>query len=149
MKAPLTLAAATERGLIVNEKSGILTFSNGDAWDSWSAGNCHVCHWFDPDNAGALCAFEAAAFLSGVSPDLARLFGWERRPHFETGDPRHGWKAPAECAFLRRKDDDRDDDAPPAAPVDPNQLVMGVIDPLPELSHPTLTPIESLVEVCS
>lgn len=99
MTRPPTMVQAEERGLLAADGHDVHTFSNGSEWDGWASGNCHRCRFYDPDAAGTLCAFECAAFLQCVSPELAALFGWEQR---ETQyGPRDGWQAPASCRFFR------------------------------------------------
>lgn len=127
MPNPITLPEARTRGLLTDEKHGVHTFSNGDQWYSWADGNCDACAYYDPDQAGALCAFEAAAFLHIASPDLARMFGWAQ--HTELYGPLSGWRAPEQCAYFRQKKDDGDEYSPPPPPApDPYQLVL-IADP--------------------
>jgi hypothetical protein len=123
MAKPITLPDAAERGLLVEYPNGIHTFSNGSEWYSWADVNCDRCRFYDPEAAGALCAFEAASFLHIASPDLARMFGWLESAEY----PGH-FNPPHECAFLRRKDDRDDDDRPPTPDPDPLQLVL-IADP--------------------
>lgn len=126
-RQPPTLAQAAYQGLLTDEKQGILTFSNGSHWEGWASHNCLECRWWDVDEGGKFCAFEAAAFLGIVSPELARLFGWVRDDHEAAidaafrgvpDDPRQWWEEPALCPFLKHRDDDSPD--PPF--IDPNQL---------------------------
>jgi hypothetical protein len=113
MIPPPTFDEAAERGLLTEQ--GIGTFSNGSEWDGWSSGNCDECRWFDPDVAGKYCAFESAAFLGMVTPELATMFGWILNEQYGEFD------APEQCAFFRDKDSD-DDDRPSVAPIDPAQF---------------------------
>lgn len=126
MPNPITLPEARKRGLLTDEKHGIHTFSNGTSWHMWADGNCYECRHYDPDQAGALCAFEAAAFLHIASPDLARMFGWAQ--HTEQYGPLSGWRAPEQCACFRRRTNDDGEDNPPAPDPDPCQLVL-IADP--------------------
>lgn len=127
----LTLEEAETRGLLTDAKHGIHTFSNGTAWDCWASGNCFDCWHWDPDEAGA-CAFEAAAFLGMVTPDLAQMFGWVQNPEYADyvgksdppGSHRHGWHAPDQCAFFRRRTNDDEGENPPPPEPDPCQLVL-------------------------
>lgn len=119
MKRPPTLDQAEERGQLADAKHGIYTFSNGTEWDFWAEPNCYACRWWDPDCAGAKCAFEGAALLSMVTPELAHLFGWIQDPQWDKPDDhRSGWDSPERCAFWH----DKDDDTPEPEPIDPTQL---------------------------
>lgn len=126
MRKPITLVEARRQQLLAKHHTlGVYTFSNGDEWRSWADQNCYECAHYDPDVAG-LCAFEPAAFMHIVTPDLARLFGWLQDAQYdEPDDHRHGWKAPQTCPFLKRRNDD---DRPPAPDPDPLQLVL-IADP--------------------
>lgn len=115
MKRPPTLADAEARGLLA--KKGIHTFSNGTEWEYWASGNCLSCWFYRLDgDAGEFCAFEAAALLDTVSPELATLFGWKRHEQYADS-----WVSPDECTFFKERPDG-DDDSPPPPPVDPLQL---------------------------
>lgn len=146
MTRPPTLDQARKRGLLAAEKHGIHTFSNGTAWDCWASGNCLDCWYWDPDQAGALCAFEAAAFLGIVSPELAQLFGWIRNAENAQDGERFGWDAPDECRFFRSRTDDNGDDNPPPPDPDPLQLVL-LADPTEDVA--LLVADRELVEVCA
>ena len=125
---------ARKRGLIAVEGQGIHTFSNGTQYECWAEGNCERCKWFDPDEAGALCAFEMAGFLGIVSPELARLFGWIWRG--EEKEKAYGAKfsfdPPRQCAFFK----DRDDDSPDPPIIDPTQLTFLAPDQWPTVDAP-------------
>lgn len=116
--------------VVLPEGRGIHTFSNGSEWDSWASGNCHRCRWFNAEIAGKDCAFECAAFIHKVSPDLALQFGWTQRTT-EYG-PLSGWRAPEECAFFRDVDDNSDGESSPPPFVDPSQFTFLVPDGFPE-----------------
>lgn len=134
MSAPLTMAQAEARGLLVPER-GIYTFSNGSEWDSWASGNCFACRYYDEDTAGRDCAFDSAAFLGMVSPDLARLFGWIQEAEWDRPDDhRDGWDAPQTCACFRAKRDDDNTDPPPPPEPDPRQLVL-IADPSEDIGQ--------------
>lgn len=110
MRKPPTLAEVT----LAKDGENVHTFSNGSEWDSWASRNCYRCKFFNEHgSAGALCAFEAAAFIHAVTPELAELFGWQRD---EYGD----YDAPKQCAFFQRRsddnDNDREDEPPPVCP---------------------------------
>jgi len=130
MTKPITIEDAEERGLLAFKPAkGIATFSNSDHWDSWASVNCFVCRFYDPNKAGALCAFEGAALIGLVSPDLARMFGWIENEKYP-GE----FDEPQECAFLKRRDDHDDDHPrPPAPDLDPLQLVL-IADPTEDAS---------------
>lgn len=153
MPNPLTFNQAAERGLLVKEK-GVHTFSNGTAWDCWADSNCYECWHWDPDTAGAKCAFESAAFLDMVTPDLARLFGWIQNPEYADyvgeydppGSHRHGWDAPDTCAFFRAKSDDDGKDNPPPPEPDPCQLVL-IADPTEDLALAAAMPPERALAI--
>lgn len=118
---PPTLEEAGTRGLLTERDKGIHTFSNGDHYDGWASGNCNACRFWHPADAGAYCAFEAAAFLGLVSPELASLFGWTQCTT-EYG-PRSGWEPPQQCRFFRDRERGEDGEAlPPPPPADPLQL---------------------------
>lgn len=123
-----TAAEAAKMGLLAPENDAVHTFSNGTEWECWASGNCFVCRRWDEDEAGKYCAFEFAALLHHVSPDLARLFGW---PYDAEAEQKYGirsaFDAPDECRFLLRRDNDEDREPPPPPP-DPNQLVL-IADP--------------------
>jgi len=128
MTKPPTMPEAEARGLLAKYKEGVYTFSNGDEWYSWADSNCYECAHYAKDHAGLFCAFEGAAFLSMVSPELARMFGW-----IESTDYPGDFDAPQECAFLKRKDD-RDDDRPSTPAPDPTQLVL-IADPTEDIAR--------------
>lgn len=109
MKKPPALADVT----LAKDGGEIHTFSNGSEFMSWAANNCDRCKWFDPEKAGQ-CAFEAAAFLHMVTPELARLFGW-----IESAEYPGDFDAPDECAFFVDKDK-RDPDREPRRAPDPS-----------------------------
>ena len=128
MTKPPTMAEAHARGLVAQpftkgaRQGGIHTFSNGTEWDLWAEPNCFSCRYWDKDTAGALCAFEAAAFLDMVTPELASLFGWIQR---ETKyGPQSGWDAPESCRFFADREDSDGNDIPPAPEPDPRQFVL-------------------------
>lgn len=142
MTPPPTMAQAETRGLLVPEK-GIHTFSNGSDWDCWASGNCFECWHYDAERAlDESCAFEAAAQMEMVTPELARLFGWIQNPEYADyvgpSDPpkshRHGWDAPETCAFFRAKTDDEGHDNPPPPEPDPLQLVL-LADPTEDIGQ--------------
>lgn len=113
---PPTLDEAIDRGLAA--ENGVHTFSNGTEYEGWADRNCFECQHYDPDEMGA-CAFESAAFIDFVTPELARLFGWVQDPKYdEPNDHRHGWSSPEKCAFFRDKD------LPPIPFNDPDQLTI-------------------------
>lgn len=125
MTRPPTMQEAQERGLVVDEKHGIHTFSNGTEWEGWAEGMCLSCWYWDPDCAGGSCAFEGAALLHGVSPELARLFGFEQK-NAEYG-PRDGWRiAEQDCRFFKQRPEKGDDGETPPPPPDPDprQIVL-------------------------
>lgn len=134
MKPP-TLEEATGRGLIV--KDGICTFSNGTAWDCWADGNCYECRHYDIDGtAGEMCAFEGAALLGMVSPDLARMFGWTEDAEYP-GE----FDEPETCRFFRQRRDENDDTPePPEDSPDPAQLVL-LADPTEDAMHIVNAPV--------
>lgn len=135
MTNPPTFDDAAKRGLLVDEKQGIHTFSSGSHWDGWASHNCFECWHYDPDVAGAKCAFESAAWLNMVSPDLARLFGWIQDAQYdEPNDHRHGWDEPEACPFFRSRTDDNGGDNPPPPEPDPLQLVL-LADPTEDLGQ--------------
>lgn len=129
---------AAQRGLLAKHPTGVHTFSNGDEWYSWADVNCDRCRFYDKDTGGALCAFEGAAMLSMVSPELARMFGW-----IESAEYPGEFDAPQECAFLRRNDDrDDDGDRKPRQPTpDPRQLVL-IADPTEIIAGVEPEPVE-------
>jgi hypothetical protein len=129
MRNPLTFNEAKARGLLMPK--GIHTFSSGSEWDGWASDNCFDCWHFDPDVAGAKCAFESAAFLGMVTPDLARMFGWIQAT--EQYGPLSGWRSPETCAFFRARTDDDGEDNPPPPEPDPRQLVL-IADPTEDLA---------------
>lgn len=141
-KVPPTLEQAQKRGLLVDEKRGIHTFSNGTDWECWASGNCYECWHWDEDCAGGRCGFEGAAVIGLVSPELARMFGWIQKPEYADyvgkSDPpdshRHGWDKPDQCAFFRSKTDDNGDDNPPPPEPDPLQLVL-LADPTEDIGQ--------------
>lgn len=151
MTRPPTLEEAEERGLLTAVKgTDVHTFSNGSEWDDWSSSNCHRCKFFDPDKAGALCAFEAAAFLHLVTPELASLFGWTQDAQYDKPDDhRDGWDAPDSCRFFasrdERNDDERndDDETPPPVPSDPAQLNL-LADPTEDAALFASAPVRDL-----
>jgi len=110
------MATLPDRSSATLEAVAIHTFSNGTEWECWASGNCLTCRWWDEHACGALCAFEGAAFLHFVTPDLARMFGWTHA-RTEYG-PLSGWEAPYRCAFhwQRRDDDDYSEDPVPTCP---------------------------------
>ena len=122
MTKPPNMDDAVSRHMLAEYGEGIHTFSNGTDWECWADGNCYQCAYWDADTMGAACAFEGAAFLDLVAPELAQLFGWIQR---ETKyGPRSGWDAPDSCRFFRnRTNDDGTDYIPPPEP-DPRQLVL-------------------------
>jgi hypothetical protein len=142
-KNPPTLEQAITRGLTVDEKHGIYTFSNGTDWECWASGNCFACWHWDEDCAGRRCAFEGAALLSMVSPELARMFGWTRneagaaewcKERNEPDDLRQWWDEPNQCAFFRSRTDDHGGDNPPPPEPDPLQLVL-LADPTEDIGQ--------------
>lgn len=149
MTRPLTLDEATARRLtVLPPEKGIYTFSNGTAWDCWASGNCYDC-WYYADVAGEGCAFEGAALMGVVSPDLARLFGWTQNAKYDKADDhRHGWHAPDRCPFFRaRLNDDGEDNPPPPDP-DPLQLVL-LADPSEDAALVVASETPELCEVAS
>jgi hypothetical protein len=131
------MAQAEKRGLIV--KDGIHTFSNGTEWECWASGNCFDCWHYDAKEMGA-CAFEGAALMSAVSPDLARFFGWTQDAKWDTPDDhRHGWDSPDQCACFRERTDDDGNDNPPPPEPDPTQLVL-LADPTEDAALARLMP---------
>jgi len=143
MTKPITLPEARDRRLLAKHHTqGIHTFSNGTAWDCWAAGNCWApCRHYDEETAGLTCAFEAAAFMHIVTPDLARVFGWTRHEGNTQDGERFGWKPPEQCPFFREKGDDSDDSAAAPDP-DPLQLVL-IADPTEVIAgiEPTVEPV--------
>jgi hypothetical protein len=139
MKQPPTLAEAQARGLLTADDKGIHTFSNSDTWFSFAARNCDECRFWSEDVAGQWCAFEAAAFLHRVSPDLARLFGWTASTKYADS-----WDEPEQCAFFRRSDDDGE--RGPLPDPDPAQLVL-IADPTEDAALLTAVDLPELVEV--
>jgi hypothetical protein len=137
---PIGLDDAYERGLVTELGKGVLTFSNGSEWDSWSTKNCARCKFFDPGAMGALCAFEAAAFMHIASPELVRMFGW-----IEDAEHPGEFDKPETCAFFKDKDD-RDEDRPSSPPTDPRQLVL-IADPTEDAALITGAPLLVEVEV--
>ena len=100
---------------LAKDGENVHTFSNGTQLEYWAGGNCWSCRFYDLDGAaGALCAFEGAALMGAVTPDLARLFGWVQRTT-EHG-PRFGWDAPETCRFWRDKTDDNGETVDPTQP---------------------------------
>jgi hypothetical protein len=146
---PPTLAEAAMRGLLADDSMGIHTFSNGTEYEGWADGNCWSCWFWDEDEAGARCAFEAAAFLDQVSPALAALYGWTERSWAwrwlgkEKGQIKvPSYTPPSQCPFFRnRTDSDGDDNAPPPDP-DPLQLVL-IADPTEDAAMVTNAPSEA------
>ena len=99
---------------------GIHTFSNGTEAEGWMSGNCFGCHFYDLEGVlGEHCAFEGAALLGGVTPELATQFGWTQNPAY-TGP--HGWHPPARCPYFA------DRGQPKPEPVDPRQLPLLDLD---------------------
>lgn len=152
MSRPPTMAEALDRKLIaLNDKGvigdGIHTFSNGTEWELWADGNCLTCRFYELEgNAGEFCAFEGAAPLDGISPDLARLFGWL---YSAENEAKYGIKSafdsPETCRFHRDRTDDQDGGRSQDAPHDPAQLVL-IADPTDDIALPRL-PIPEPVEV--
>ena len=130
MKNPPTLVDAAD--ILAASGKGVGTFSNGADWEYWADRNCHECRFYKADGkAGELCAFEAAAFIGIVSPELAKLFGWLKDEKWPDPD---GWGPPEQCAFFRnREDKDEEGEASPAPFVDPAQLVL-LADPSEDAS---------------
>ena len=137
MRKPIDLDDAYEMDLVTEPRKGVHTFSNGSEWDSWSTNNCSRCKFYDRDMMGAQCAFEGAAFMHIASPDLVRMFGWTEDAEF----PGH-FNRPETCSFFKDKDD-RDEDRPPAPPVDPRQLVL-IADPTEDAAIITAAPVHAL-----
>lgn len=138
MKKPLNIAEAARRRLLATAKTGIHTFSNGTDWEWWAEHNCLECWFWDPDTAGADCAFEAAAMMSMVSPELAEMFGWIQDPKYRDYEPpyrQHGWEKPRQCPLFHQRPDRGDDGEypPPPPDPDPHQLVL-IADPTEDLS---------------
>ena len=129
MTRPPNYADALARGLIAKEGDAIHTFSNGTEGYGWMDCYCYECAYYPPDGpAGEYCALECALLLGEVSPDLARLFGFEQRePKY---GPRDGWcMGEQSCRFFKQKEDRGDGEwTPPPPPPDPNQLVL-IADP--------------------
>jgi hypothetical protein len=123
MTKPPTFDEAEKRGLLAAHDKGIHTFSNGTDWECWASGNCYNdCRYLDPDTAGALCAWEAAAMMKMVTPELSALFGIERIT-IPTSDG-IGIPALSDCRFFAPKHDDNGDEIPIPPDPDPNQLVL-------------------------
>lgn len=154
MTRPPTLAEASARALLADAGQGIHTFSNGTEWECWADPNCLTCWHWNPECAGEGCAFEGAALLDMVSPDLARLFGWIQDPEYADyvgpsdppGSHRHGWDAPQACPFFRDRTNDDGGDNPPPPDPDPQQLVL-LADPTEDLALVQLSPAAELVGV--
>jgi hypothetical protein len=123
MTKPPTLIDAEERGLLADDEKGIHTFSNGTEHELWADVNCWECRFYSEDQAGEHCAFEGAALLGSVSPELARLFGW-----IESAEYPGEFDAPESCAFFRERQDDDGNDIPVPPDPDPRQLVL-IADP--------------------
>lgn len=123
--SPPNYAQALERGLIVKEgEEDVHTFSNGSEGDAWMEPNCYACRFYEREGrAGEFCAFEAAAFLHQVSPELATLFGWTRNEKYP-----EEFDAPESCRFFRSRDEDNGERPRRSTPTDPAQLVL-IADP--------------------
>lgn len=132
---PLTLTEAERRGLVV--KNGVQTFAKGTDWEGWASGNCYECWHWDPDVAGAKCAFEGAALLHMVSLELRQMFGWTKHPEFGYDEP------PDECPFFRSRHDNNGRENPPPPDPDPRQLIL-IADPTEVIAYvqPALEPVE-------
>jgi hypothetical protein len=128
---PIDLEEAEKRGLLAPAKHGIHTFSNSDDYFGWAGNNCHECWFYDHEGpAGEHCAFEGAALIGIVSPELAEMFGWTRHEKYPDS-----WVRPRQCPFFKqRPDDDENGDTPPPPPdPDPHQLVL-IADPTEDLA---------------
>lgn len=124
MIPPIGIVEAEERGLLVFlPEKGIHTFSNGDHWDSWASGNCFRCRFYAPNCAGEDCAFEGAALLGSVSPELARMFGWTESAKYPGS-----FREPEQCPFFKERKDSDDTPTPPPPDPDPAQFVL-IADP--------------------
>jgi len=101
--------------VLAKECEGVHTFSNGTDWDLWAEQNCFTCRWYDLEGVvGEFCAFEGAALLHMVTPELAALFGWQQTtPEYGL---RFAWKAPRTCAFWTDKTDDNGEMVDPRVP---------------------------------
>lgn len=139
MAKPINAEEALERGLILLkdgqidiDAKGIHTFSNGTEWECWAEGNCLSCKWYELDGAaGEWCAFEYAALVASVTPDMARLFGWVQTTQ-EYGW-RDGWEKPNQCPFFGQRSDDEDGGRSLEPTPDPAQLVL-IADPTEDIA---------------
>jgi hypothetical protein len=138
VKKPITIEEAEERHLLTDDKKkAVHTFSNGSEADCWLSNNCYECWFYPPEGpAGDLCAFEAAAFIGMVTPELARMFGWIQDMKYDKPDDhRFSWDPPEQCPFFQQRPDKGDDgDTPPPPPdPDPDQIVL-IVDPTEDLA---------------
>lgn len=139
MSRPPTMDEAEKRGLIADEGKGIHTFSNGTEWDGWASGNClNDCRYFDPDAAGALCAWECAAFLKMVTPELSELFGIKRE--WKKASDGIDYPVTTDCRFFRPKHDDDGKEVPIPPDPDPLQLCL-LADPTEDAALITSAPV--------
>lgn len=141
---PPTLEKATR--MLAKPGEDIHTFCNGSHWEGWASHNCFECRWYDWDAAGASCAFEGAALLGVVSPELAEMFGWVQKA--TQYGPRDGWEEPEQCAFFREKPDSDEDDRERPTEPDPDQIVL-IADPTEDIARVADAPIpaEHFVDV--
>ena len=138
MKRPLTMADVESKypALLAGKDEAIHTFSNGTDGYGWMECNCFDCRFYEHEgNAGEYCAFEAAAMLDMVTPEMARLFGWTQ--HTTEYGPLSGWRPPQQCAFFHERPENDDDDSAPPPPPDPYQLVL-IADPTEILGQITV-----------